>query len=234
MNFLAQAFFTFAMYQPGPVILLGDLYLRGTITLSDGSSQFCLVMPTDALVYSVDEALEVVVHIKKDLIQLAGKNSLNSGLGNCQMIRHERSDSFKQLNHKKNGQIISLNGDCLKDTKAISLEADTAINLDNVTMISPFVALFAKKYNFNNYSCNANSLVIVSTDPNSLYESIQFIFDEQIEGSGKIFGKIDFEADSGDFIVSGVKTIKIHFSKKAFSSQDGNPIPEIKPGGKIF
>lgn len=232
MNILTQVFLTFAMYQPGPVILQGDVYLRGIITMGDAESSFCLIMPTNALVYTADEPLDIRLRINKDTVEIAKTNSFNS-VGNVKIAKDERVDSFKLLNHKKHDQSISLHGDCLSDAKVISLEVDTEMNLDNVDMISPLVALFAKKYNFNNYSCNANSLVIVSKDTNSWYESFQFIFDEQTETSGKICGKIDFETDSGDFIVSGVKTIKIHFSEKAFSAQ-GKQIPEIKPGEKIF
>jgi hypothetical protein len=131
---------------------------------------------------------------------------------------HKRLDHSERLRSFRTitGQSISFKEREISEKERISVEASMDIQLENVILQSPNIILAAKQLKFNNCFCGSKYLLVMSTNPKSLYKAIVFSFDEKCLSHTAINGKIDFETDTGELEILNVKEINIVFSERAF------------------
>jgi len=149
----------------------------------------------------IDRLEEVRIPLRFDAIKKS----------NDRLSRSEKLRSFREIVDLS----ISFKDREISEKEEVYLEAGMDMKLENVILRSPAVLLAAKQLNFKNCFCGPKRLLIMSANPNSLYKSIVFTFDKKSLSHKPISGKIDFETDTGELKIFGVKEINFVFSEHA-------------------
>lgn len=113
------------------------------------------------------------------------------------------------------------------DNDHIILQNDTIIDIADNIMDAPIIACVGNLISLRDCYMHTRQLHLQSSHPDSLLESIIFIFDEDLAVPPLVQGYIDFSTGTtmSDIIVCGARQVHLFFKPEAFRSPNERELP---------